>query len=134
MISAIACIATAIYFEARSEPIDGQVAVANVIVNRVRSEQFPDDPCGVVTQGKYWSGHPVRNACHWSFYCDGLPERITDQGAYTLALSIAIHAQTSLVDVTGGATYYHRDDVDPYWVSGLTNTRTIGRHIFYSED
>lgn len=128
----VACIAMAIYFEARSESLEGQVAVANTIMNRVESPYFPDTPCEVVKQGRYWKGSPLRNQCHFSYWCDGKPEIIEDEDAYTLALSIAVNAE-KLVDVTGGATYYHRDDVDPYWASSLASQKIIGRHIFYSE-
>ena len=128
----VVCIAMAIYFEARSEPLDGQVAVANTIMNRVASPKFPDTPCQVVKQGRTWNGNMLRNQCHFSYYCDGKPEVIVDEGAYTLALSIALN-HPRLVDISGGSTYYHRDDVDPYWVTGLTVQRKIGRHLFYSE-
>jgi len=131
MINSIACIAMAIYFEARSEPLDGQVAVANTIMNRVESPKFPDTPCEVVQQGRTWNGHMLRNQCHFSYYCDGKPEVIVDQGAYTLALSIAVN-WPNLVDITSGATYYHRDDVQPYWTESLKISRKIGRHIFYN--
>jgi N-acetylmuramoyl-L-alanine amidase len=128
--SAVLCIALAVYHEARSEDLVGQAAVANVIINRTHSPYFPDTPCEVVKQGRYWAGHPVRNKCHFSYWCDGKPELIDDERAYTQALSIAVNAER-LVDVTGGATYYHRDDVHPYWVSTVTYERQIGRHIFY---
>ena len=128
----IVCIAMAIYFEARSEPLDGQVAVANTIMNRVESSKFPDTPCEVVQQGRSRMGHMLRNQCHFSYYCDGKPEVIVDQGAYTLALSIAVN-WPNLVDITSGATYYHRDDVQPYWIKSLNISRKIGRHIFYNQ-
>lgn len=132
MISAIACIATAIYFEARSEPLDGQVAVANVIMNRVASDKFPNSPCEVVKQGRTWMGAMVRNQCHFSYYCDGRPEVILDEGAYTLALSIAVNWH-NLVDITNGSVYYHRDDVNAWWASSFTETTRIGRHVFYND-
>jgi len=128
----VICLATAIYFEARSEPLDGQVAVANVIMNRVASDKFPNSPCEVVKQGRTWMGHMVRNQCHFSYYCDGRPEVILNEGAYTLALSIAVN-WPNLVDITNGATYYHRDDVQPYWIESLSISRQIGRHLFYSQ-
>lgn len=128
----IACIAMAIYFEARSEPLDGQVAVANTIMNRVASPYFPNTPCEVVRQGRYWMGYPIKNQCHFSFWCDSRPETIKDEGAYTIALSIALNADR-LLDLTGGSTYYHREDVDPYWRHGLEVQGKIGRHIFYRE-
>jgi len=130
MISSVTCLALAVFFEARSESLEGQVAVINTIMNRVASESFPNTPCDVVKQGHYWAGHPVRNACHFSFWCDGKAERIDDEEAYIQALSIAVNAER-LFDVTGGATYYHRDDVKPYWVNTVTPVRKIGRHIFY---
>ena len=131
MITSVACIAMAIYFEARSEPLEGQVAVANTIINRVKSPVYPNTACEVTKQAKYWAGHPIRHQCHFSYWCDGKPETIDDAEAYTLALSIAIHAETTLVDVTDGAVFYHRDDVKPYWSEGLDVRRKIGRHIFY---
>ena len=131
MISAIVCLATAIYFESRSEPLSGQVGVANVIINRVASDKFPNSPCEVVKQGRTWMGHMVRNQCHFSYYCDGRPEVILDEGAYTIALSIAVN-WLNLVDITNGATYYHRDDVEPYWASTVMLQRKIGRHLFYN--
>lgn len=128
----VACIAMAIYFEARSEPLDGQVAVANTIMNRVASPRFPNTPCEVVKQGRSWRGNMLRNQCHFSYYCDGKPEVILDQGAYTIALSIAVN-WPYLIDVTDGATHYHRDDVQPYWIESLSISRQIGRHIFYNQ-
>ena len=98
MISAIVCLATAIYYESRSEPLEGQVAVGNVIMNRVASDKFPNSPCEVVKQGRTWMGHMVRNQCHFSYYCDGRPEVILDEEAYTLALSIAVNWR-NLVDI-----------------------------------
>ena len=132
MISSIACIALTVFFEARSEPLEGQVAVANTIINRAKSPHFPDTPCEVVQQGRYWQGHPLRHQCHFSYWCDGKPEVIDDEQAYTVALSIAVNWR-NLVDVTGGATYYHRDDVQPYWLNSDSPKRQIGRHIFYRE-
>ena len=133
MISSIACIALTVFFEARSETLEGQVAVANTIINRVNSPNFPDTPCEVVQQGRYWKGHPIRNQCHFSYWCDGKPELIDDEQAYTVALSIAVNWR-NLADVTDGATYYHRDDVQPYWVtSSLNKSRQIGRHLFYNQ-
>ncbi len=128
----ILCIAIAIYFEARSESLDGQVAVANTIVNRVNSPYFPDTPCEVVKQGRYWQGHIVRNQCHYSYWCDGRPEVVTDHKSYVVALSIAVNWE-NLVDITRGATHYHRDDVNPYWSTGYELREKIGRHVFYGD-
>lgn len=130
LVNSIVCIAVAIYFEARSEPLEGQVAVANTIMNRVESSYFPNTPCEVVKQGKYWEERIIKNQCHFSFWCDGKPEIIKEDKAYTLALSIAVNAD-KLVDITYGATYYHREDIQPYWAKHLITKRKIGRHIFY---
>jgi spore germination cell wall hydrolase CwlJ-like protein len=123
----------AVYFEARSESLEGQLAVANTIINRVQSDKFPSTSCEVTKQARYIGDHPIRNQCHFSYWCDGKLETINDQDAYVLALSIAIWANLRLVDITDGAVFYHRDDVQPYWSAGLDVTRKIGRHIFYSD-
>ena len=132
MIASITCLAMAVYFEARSESLEGQLAVANTIINRVQSDKFPSTSCEVTKQARYIGDHPIRNQCHFSYWCDGKLETINDQDAYVLALSIAIWANLRLVDITDGAVFYHRDDVQPYWSAGLDVTRKIGRHIFYS--
>jgi len=133
MIASITCLAMAVYFEARSESLEGQLAVANTIINRVQSDKFPSTSCEVTKQARYIGDHPIRNQCHFSYWCDGKLETINDQDAYVLALSIAIWANLRLVDITDGAVFYHRDDVQPYWSAGLDVTRKIGRHIFYSD-
>ena len=133
MIASITCLAMAVYFEARSESLEGQLAVANTIINRVQSDKFPSTSCEVTKQARYIGDHPIRNQCHFSYWCDGKLETIDDQDAYVLALSIAIWANLRLVDITDGAIFYHRDDVQPYWSAGLDVTRKIGRHIFYSD-
>ena len=79
MLSTISCLALAIYFEARSEPIAGQLAVAQVILNRVVDERYPDTVCEVIMEGPtHPSGHPVRHKCQFSFWCDGKPENVHD--------------------------------------------------------
>ena len=118
MIASLTCLAMAVYFEARSESLEGQLAVANTIINRVQSDKFPSTSCEVTKQARYIGDHPIRNKCHFSYWCD--------------ALSIAMLASIRLFDVTDGAVFYHRDDVQPYWSAGLDVTRKIGRHIFYS--
>jgi spore germination cell wall hydrolase CwlJ-like protein len=68
---ALMCVAMAVYFEARGEPTAGQIAVAQVIRNRIEDPRYPDNACDVVKQGYYWNGIPIRNKCQFSFYCDG---------------------------------------------------------------
>ena len=99
MMSAIACLATAIYFEARGEPMVGQVAVAQVIVNRVYDERFPDTVCDVVKQGEYYTWNksiPIKHRCQFSFWCDGKPEVMRDETAKQWSYNVAVSALAGL--------------------------------------
>ena len=81
MTEALFCLAMAIYFEARGEPMVGQVAVAQVVINRVTDYRYPDDVCAVVKEGYYYSwdkNKPIKDKCQFSFWCDGKPETIND--------------------------------------------------------
>ena len=121
------CLAEAIYFEARSEPLEGQVAVAEVVLNRVDSSYWPDTICGVVNQGS-----KRRNGCQFSYTCDGLPERIGDDEAYTLAERIAeLMMKGAPRRVTDHATHYHADYVSPKWAQAMELTAVVGRHRFF---
>lgn len=122
------CLAEAIYFEARGEPKQGQYAVAQVVMNRVRSGYYPADVCGVVYQNVH-----RRNACQFSFACDRIPDRVTNQHAWNLATAIARDVTRGgawLPDV-GDATHYHATYVRPNWVRDMVKEDKIGRHIFY---
>jgi len=133
--SAALCLATAIYFEARGEPTVGQIAVANVIVNRAHDRRYPNTICEVVQQGptyKWSSNLPVRHRCQFSFYCDGKPEEIYDDSAFEKAVGIASRIISGdIVDITDGATHYHATRILPEWASSKTQTVTINNHIFY---
>ncbi|WP_220747839.1 cell wall hydrolase [Jannaschia sp. AI_61] len=123
------CLAEAIYFEARGEPIPGQVAVAEVILNRVDSKRYPNTICRVVNQG---TGR--LHACQFSYTCDGIPEAVSERGAWARAGKIA----RLLMDgapraLTGNATHYHADYVSPYWAKVYPKTAQVGRHIFYRQ-
>lgn len=135
MIEAIACIAMAVYFEARGEPLVGQSAVAHVIMNRVYDPRYPDDACSVVTQGptyKWTADFPIRHKCQFSFYCDGKSDKPTDEDAYMTAQMIAYGAYThNTYDPTDGATHYHAYYVNPDWVNSKHMTVRINDHIFY---
>jgi len=135
MLSTITCLAVAIYFEARSEPIAGQLAVAQVVLNRVADERYPDTVCDVITEGPtYPSGHPVRDKCQFSFWCDGKPEDIHDYEAWQTALRVATIATetTALpIDISEGAMFYHATSVSPSWRHTMQMTARIGQHIFY---
>ena len=135
MIEAIACLAMAVYFEARGDPMVGQVAEAQVVMHRVADHRYPDDVCGVVKQGYYYSWNPempIRGKCQFSFWCDGKPETMDDAEAYIWAREIArATIAGSLYDTTQGATHYHAYYVKPTWSKRFTRTVRINDHIFY---
>lgn len=125
---ALTCLALAVYFEARAEPVSGQLAVAQVVVNRSMSPEFPDSVCGVISDG----ASDGDRRCQFSFMCDGKPETIVDQKAYTLALMVAsVALSPGYHDPSGGATYFHAVGVDPSWAGKMTKSAQIGEHVFY---
>jgi Cell Wall Hydrolase len=123
------CLARAVYFEARSETDMGQLAVAKVILNRVKSPSFPKSICGVVYQG---SG--ARNSCQFSFACDGQADDVNQPGAWAHAKAIAQRAIAGdpAVAMMGKATNYHADYVKPKWAKTMRRLTKIGHHIFYA--
>jgi hypothetical protein len=122
------CLARAIYFEARGEPIEGQVAVAEVILNRRDDPRFPKTVCGVVDQGAKRSG------CQFSFMCDGRPEKVRDREAYALAGNIAhLMLEGRPRVITGAATHFHTTFVRPSWARRMVKTTRVGAHLFYRE-
>ena len=121
------CLAEALYFEARGEPVEGQYAVAEVILNRVISEEFPNSICSVVNQG---TGR--KHACQFSYTCDGKLERVSNLVSYDQMVRIAgVMIDGVSPPLTAGATYYHATSVWPSWARGFENTVTIGAHKFY---
>jgi hypothetical protein len=124
---ALDCLTAAVYHEARSEGSDGQRAVAQVVLNRVRHPAFPASVCGVVYQG---SGR--RTGCQFSFTCDGSLGRRREPGAWGRAREIAAAALDGEVyAAVGNATHYHTRAILPYWASSLTRSASVGAHIFY---
>jgi spore germination cell wall hydrolase CwlJ-like protein len=127
--SALLCLATAVYFEARDQSLRGQLAVAQVVLERVRDPRYPDDICAVVT-----AGGEERHQCAFSFYCDGKSDRPTDQRAYMLAQWVALAAGSGLLPpMAEGATHYHASHVQPHWVSSMEPAARIEDHAFYRE-
>ncbi|SET86684.1 cell wall hydrolase [Oceanicella actignis] len=123
------CLTEALYFEARGEGLTGQIAVAEVILNRVDSPRFPNTVCEVVNQGA-----DRLHACQFSYNCDGRPEAITNRRAFERAGRVA----RRMLDgrpraLTGRATHYHASSVSPRWASKLERTAVIGEHVFYRE-
>ena len=130
--AATVCLAMNIYHEARGEVLAGQLAVAQTVMNRVASPKYPDDICSVVKQGHYWEGHPIRNRCAFSWWCDGRSDTPSDNDAWMQALSLAYKVEGKfIVDVSEGATHYHATHVNPYWANHYTVIGTLGNHIFY---
>lgn len=123
----VRCLALNIYHEARSEPEEGQRAVAAVTLNRVASGEFPRSVCAVVKQGG--KGH---NACQFSWWCDAQTDQPREWAAWRHALSLSRQTLGGLTpDPTGGATYYHADYASPSWSETFERTARIGRHLFY---
>ena len=135
------CLAIAIYYEARSESETGQIAVAQVIVNRVKSRKYPSSICNVV----YHNAHK-RNRCQFSFACDGRAENPRNRAAWLRALSLARaincgdycefgpHRGPPLARLGSAmrrASHYHSTYVAPRWSRLLKRTGRIGQHIFY---
>jgi len=126
--TAVDCLADAIYYEAGFEPLEGQRAVAQVIVNRVRDPNFPASVCGVV-----FEGYQRHTGCQFSFVCDGSMKRRPphpEQEAF--AHMIAEQALNGYVEKdVGTATHYHTDYVHPKWAPQMVKVTQIGQHIFY---
>jgi len=122
------CMATAIYFEARGESYRGQVAVGQVVMNRVAHRLYPSTICGVVFQNQ-----SKRNACQFSFACDGIPERVTEKKAWDQANEIAkeVIAGNEYLTEVGHSTHYHATYVYPHWAPRMKKNTKIGMHVFY---
>lgn len=122
------CLAAGIYFESRGEPVKGQAAVSQVILNRVRNPTYPNTICGVVYQNKHW-----HNRCQFSFACDRIKDRINDKKRWNLAKYVAretTHGRIWLKQV-GSSTHYHATYVNPKWAKSMKRVGKIGLHIFY---
>ena len=123
------CLTEALYFEARGETVEGQYAVAEVILNRVENANYPSSICDVVNQG---TGR--RYACQFTYTCDGIPEVVTDRRAWNRLGHIArIMMDGAPRDLTRGATHYHADWVNPNWARVYPRTARYGQHIFYRQ-
>ena len=130
----VRCMAEAVYYEARDQSTMGQLAVAIVIRNRMNDERWPSTACGVVKDGRYWNGHPVKHQCQFSYWCDGKPERPAEKEAWQRALNIAHLAYYRSIEIEGliDATHYHAVWVSPSWSRKLRLAAQIGDHRFYS--
>lgn len=126
-VRALDCMTAAIYYEAANEPLEGQRAVAQVVMNRSRHLAYPHAICAVVYQG--WERN---TGCQFSFTCNGSLLRAPVPALWQRARRVAEMALAGLVYAPVGlATHYHADYVLPYWAPTLVKQVTIGRHIFY---
>ena len=122
------CLANAVYFESRNEPVRGQIGVAQVVMNRVFSGFYPNDVCNVVYQNAH-----RHLACQFTFACDGIPDVVNDEESWARAKRVAnavLDGKVWLPQI-GKATHYHANYVHPYWVRSMRKMSRIGAHIFY---
>ena len=124
---ALECLTSAVYYEAGQESADGQRAVAQVVLNRVRHGAFPSSVCGVVYQGSTRA-----TGCQFTFTCDGSLYRAADVSGWRRAYAVAQAALSgSVYAPVGWATHYHANYVVPYWAPTLAKNAVVGAHIFY---
>jgi hypothetical protein len=126
---AVRCLTDAIYYEAANEPQQGQRAIAQVVLNRVRDPHFPKSVCGVVYEG--WQR---RTGCQFSFVCDGsIRRRHADQAVWDQLKPLAEDALNGrVVPEVGSATHYYADYIRPYWLTTVDQVTQIGAHVFCS--
>ena len=121
------CLTAAIYYEAALEPVDGQRAVAQVVLNRVRHPAYPATVCGVVFEGARRI-----TGCQFTFSCDGSLRRAPMASYWDRARQVAQAALSGYVYApVGWSTHYHANYVVPYWAPTLVKAATVGNHIFY---
>src|SRR6478672_1118398 len=124
---ALQCLASAVYYEAGNQDGDGERAVAQVVLNRVRHPAFPSTVCGVVYEG---STRPT--GCQFTFTCDGSLARQPDAEGWRRAREVAEAALSGAVYApVGWATHYHADYVLPTWASSMAKNAIVGAHLFY---
>ena len=134
------CLAQNIYYEARGSSRADQMAVSDVVLNRVKDSRYPNTICDVVYQGKQrpsWKDPTkmvmVRNMCQFSWYCDGKKDEPPEGDPWRNAQMVAYEMFYLYKDsnITNGATHYHADYVYPAWRKTKTRTIEIEDHIFY---
>jgi len=120
------CLAENVYFEARNQPVRGQIAVTNVVMNRVNDRRFPNTPCSVVKQRS-------SKGCQFSWVCEGKsPKHIANKKAFEQAHRVVEDVYfNNIQDITDGAKFYHATYVSPSWANRMNMTTIIGSHKFY---
>ena len=138
--TAFICLALNTYHEAKNQSMIGQIATAQVVMNRVADSRYPNTVCEVVKQGPHlpsWEDpkkeYQVRHRCQFSWYCDGKPDVPKNEKAWKKAQDYAylVLYNRINIDVTEGATHYHATYVRPAWARTKTRTTRIEKHIFY---
>tara|TARA_Y100000004_G_scaffold59141_1_gene65802 strand:+ start:113 stop:547 length:435 start_codon:yes stop_codon:yes gene_type:complete len=135
---AIVCLALNVYHEAKNQSLAGQIAVAEVVMNRVDDPRYPNNVCDVVKQGltyKWKPSVPIRNQCQFSWYCDGKSDVAKEKDAWEESVSVAKGVYYGYLDAyLEGATHYHAYYVNPSWAETKTYITRIDDHIFYRWD
>ena len=138
--TAFICLALNTYHEAKNQSMIGQIATAQVVMNRVADDRYPNTVCEVVKQGPHrpsWENpekeYPVKHRCQFSWYCDGKSDIPKNEKAWRKAQDVAFLVLYNKInlDVTEGATHYHATYVRPAWAKTKTRTTRIEKHIFY---
>ena len=138
--TAFICLALNTYHEAKNQSLVGQIATAQVVMNRVADDRYPSTICEVVKQGPTrpsWEDpakeYPIKHRCQFSWYCDGKPDVPKNEKAWRKAQDVAFLVLYNKInlDVTEGATHYHATYVKPAWAKTKTRTTRIEKHIFY---
>ena len=138
--TAFICLALNTYHEAKNQSLVGQVATAQVVMNRVADNRFPSTVCEVVKQGPTrpsWEDpekeYPIKHRCQFSWYCDGKDDTPKNEKAWRKAQDVAflVYYNKIQLDVTEGATHYHATYVRPSWAKTKKRTTQIEKHIFY---
>ena len=135
ILESIMCLALNVYHESKNQSFIGQVAVAQVVMNRVQDSRYPNNVCDVVKQGltyKWKPTLPIKNKCQFSWYCDGKSDKAREKKAWSVALKVAKGVYYgNLDDFVEGATHYHATYVKPAWAKTKKRTTRIEKHIFY---
>ena len=138
--TAFICLALNTYHEAKNQSTVGQIATAQVVMNRVEDKRFPNTVCEVVKQGPTrpsWEDpnkeYPIKHRCQFSWYCDGKSDVPKNEKAWRKAQDVAFLVLYNKItlDVTEGATHYHATYVKPAWAKTKKRTTRIEKHIFY---
>lgn len=132
---ALLCLAMNDYFEARGEDLNGRLAVAKVVMNRLKDRRFPRSVCGVVLEKKSFAANGPR-VCQFSWHCDGQSDVPADDEAWRQSLLLAtavLFGGDNIDDPSQGSLWFHQASIRPQWDGSITRFRKIGNHVFYHD-